>query len=551
MIKGLRKSFKEKSKSTHSSISSPKSFNDKKSSISSAQEIQITNNNLLQSPKKVIKALYDYKPQGPGELEFNKGDFFHVIGNEDDPEWYEATNPSKNTRGMVPVPYFEVFGKTRPISNRVNTTSSTSSPPRSNKKLSTDSMPTSRSSRSSSSNMLYAIVLYQFKAERSDELDVNIGENIILCAHHNYEWFIAKPIDRLGGPGLVPVSYVSVINILTGNSTGNDVVDDINGANLPTVDDWKNKNARYKASSIPLGNVEEDSTIPVQQEQQEGHRESRAQSQFTFENETQVDESIPYIVDASVDSFNVDNGRYWFHVNAELNNGESRSLCRYYEDFYDFQIKLLEYFPNEAGRQQQQSKRILPFIPGPLTYVTDKITKKRQVDLNDYVKELISLPKYISQSNYVKKLFETRHEYDHLIDSDNQFVQLERNKVVNSGYYEDEDPNSTIVKDESVKTLNAESGYKINHQQQGTPVKLKFYYRDDIFALMINKDVLLDELREKIRTRIYDDDDDYDGKNDFKIFIKNNDDEPGKEILSNDDVSHVLKNKLKIIIDDE
>lgn len=498
-----------------------------------------------------------------------------MIGNENDPEWYEATNPSKNQRGMVPVPYFEVFGKTRPISNQNNTNDLMSRPtasPSSNKKLSTDSMPNSQlSSRSSSSNTLYAIVLYQFKAERSDELDVNIGENIILCAHHNYEWFIAKPIDRLGGPGLVPVSYVSVINILTGNSTGNEVIDDINGANLPTVDEWKNKNARYKASSIPLGNVEEDSV--QQQGQQTPHegltaRESRAQSQFTFENETQVDESIPYLLDASVDSFNVDNGRYWFHVNAELSNGETRSLCRYYEDFYDFQIKLLEFFPSEAGRSSQQhgAKRILPFIPGPLTYVTDKITKKRQIDLNDYVKELITLPQYISQSNYVKKLFETRHEYDHLIDADNgpnqlqsqnSFVQ-QRNRAPVSAYYDEEDPNSTIVKDESVKTLNAaehHAGLQQQQQQPGTvsgpPVKLKFYYRDDIFALMINKDVLLDELREKIRQRIYDEDDADATSRDFKIFIKNSDDEPGKGILSNDDVAHVLKNKLKIIIDDQ
>jgi len=492
---------------------------------------------------------------------------------------------------MVPVPYFESFGKTRPISNN-NLKSSPSF-----KKLSTDSVPNSLSSRSSSSHTLYAVVLYQFKAERSDELDVNIGENIILCAHHNYEWFIAKPIDRLGGPGLVPVSYVSVINILTGNSTGNDVMDDINNANLPTVDDWKNRNARYKASSIPLGNVEENSISNNHNSSisiggggngggsgsgniiNGGTRDSRSQSkslsQFTFENETQVDSSLPFIMDASVDSFRVDNGRYWFHVNAELSNGEIRSLCRYYEDFYDFQIKLLEFFPNEAGRSSSANsnqKRILPFIPGPLTYVTDKITKKRQVDLNDYVKDLIQLPQYISQSNYVKKLFDIRHEYDHLIDSDydsiaqqhhhqlhhqNNFIQ-QPNRALSQSGYDEEDPNSTIVKDESVKTLNAIDGStKSVGQIQTTstltaaPVKLKFYYKDDIFALLINNDVLLDELREKIRHRIYDNDDDNFTSNDFKIFIKSNNDEPVKEITTNDDVSNVLKNKLKIIIDDE
>ena len=60
---------------------------------------------------------------------------------------------------------------------------------------------------------LYAVTLYEFKAERDDELDIMPNENLIICAHHDYEWFIAKPINRLGGPGLVPVSYVKIIDL--------------------------------------------------------------------------------------------------------------------------------------------------------------------------------------------------------------------------------------------------------------------------------------------------------------------------------------------------
>jgi bud emergence protein 1 len=486
----LRKSLREKTKS--SSISSP--ISEKITSISSINDLNITNNNLLQSPKKVIKALYDYKPQGPGELEFKKGDFFHVIGNEDDPEWYEACNPSTNVRGMVPVPYFEVFGKTRPINSTSQQSVSETLPH--DKKLSMDSH---NSTKSTGSSTLYAIVLYDFKAERPDELDVHAGENIILCAHHSYEWFIAKPIDRLGGPGLVPVSYVGVIDITTGNSSQNDVADDINGAGLPTVDEWKNKNAKYKASSIPLGDV----STPVQSS---NHAEK-------FSDDTQVDENLPYIVESSVDSFHVDQGRYWFHMSTYMSNGEQRSLCRYYEDFYDFQIKLLELFPDEAGRGSQ--KRILPFIPGPLTYVTDKITQKRTVDLNEYVKELISLPVYISHCQFVKSLFDVKHELDHLIDSEEQ----ER----------------TIVKEESVKTLNA---------SEPKSVKLKFFYRDDIFALLLTSTTTFPQLREKIITRIYDDE-----VKPFQVFIRQGD-EPGEEVVNDDDVQYVLENKLKMIIKD-
>lgn len=509
VLKGLRKSFKEK-KSPHTSISSPITNN--KTSVSSINDIHVSQSNMLQSPKRVIKALYDYKPQGPGELEFQKGDFFHVIGNEDDNEWYEACNPSKNLRGMVPVPYFEVFGKT---TRTVSSSSFTS------RKVSVDS-------RNSNNNTLYAVVLYEFKAERSDELDIHIGENIILCAHHNYEWFIAKPIDRLGGPGLVPVSYVSIINILTGQSTGNDVNDDINSANLPTVEEWKNKNAKYKASSIPLGNVDENDE-PLNNNYNNNSHNSNANNNANkkqlISNDTQVNDSIPYIVDASVESFHVDNGRYWFKVFAKFSNNKIHYLCRYYEDFYDFQIQLLELFPNEAGKSVD-SKRILPFIPGPLTYVTDKITQKRTIDLNDYIKELIFLPSYISHSNFVKSLFELRNEFDYESDSKTEVSKISRVESRKSS------TNSVINQKNSRKnSINVES------------VKLKFYYKDDIFALLIPSNINILELREKISQRIYDN-----NIKSFKIFVKN---DQNDEILNNNDLSIVLKNKLKILIDDE
>src|SRR5271167_4981646 len=63
-------------------------------------------------PKKVIRAIRDYVPQSSRELAFSRGDFFHVIGAENDRNWYEACNPATNMRGLVPVDYFEVLGKT-------------------------------------------------------------------------------------------------------------------------------------------------------------------------------------------------------------------------------------------------------------------------------------------------------------------------------------------------------------------------------------------------------------------------------------------------------
>lgn len=46
-------------------------------------------------------------------------------------------------------------------------------------------------------------------------------------------------------------------------------------------------------------------------------------------------------------------------------------------DFYDFQIKFLQEFPEEAGKKEK--KRILPYMPGPLDTVNDEITGNKQM----------------------------------------------------------------------------------------------------------------------------------------------------------------------------
>jgi bud emergence protein 1 len=60
------------------------------------------------SPKKIIKALYDYKAKSNKELSFRAGDFFHVMSRENDLEWFEACNPSSYLKGLVPVPFFQI-----------------------------------------------------------------------------------------------------------------------------------------------------------------------------------------------------------------------------------------------------------------------------------------------------------------------------------------------------------------------------------------------------------------------------------------------------------
>jgi bud emergence protein 1 len=225
----------------------------------------------------VIKALYDYEPEKKNthELAFHKGDFFHVISREDDPDWYEACNPLiPSARGLVPVAFFEVIGKTERqsggsagsgASNRLpehdsgfaeKSTVSTMH----TKTESTNTTRTGAHARMSSMGkgagaMVYGIVQYDFNAERPDELEAKAGEAIIVIAQSNPEWFVAKPIGRLGGPGLIPVSFIEIRDMTTGQAVP-DPYEAVQRAGVPKVEEWKKMAADYKNSSITLGKFE-------------------------------------------------------------------------------------------------------------------------------------------------------------------------------------------------------------------------------------------------------------------------------------------------------
>lgn len=214
-------------------------------------------------------------------MAFHKGDFFHVISREDDPEWYEACNPLiPNARGLVPVTYFEIIGKTeRQSAGSTASGAANAIPPHDSGYSERGAHPqpelnsiakhpghqrTASMGRGSGA-MVYGIVQYDFNAERDDELEAKAGEAIIVIAQSNPEWFVAKPIGRLGGPGLIPVSFIEIRDMTTG-----DAVLDVQGvvarAGVPKVEEWKRMVADYKNSSITLGKFEGGSATAVPRE---------------------------------------------------------------------------------------------------------------------------------------------------------------------------------------------------------------------------------------------------------------------------------------------
>lgn len=475
---------------------------------------------LLSSPQKVIKALYKYEVQGPGEIGFEKGDFFHVIAEEEN-GWYQASNPMTHAKGMVPASYFEVFNRSRPITTD---NPAITSPPRHRSAGSAQNVgyvnsgsPTGPQGGHRNSNQtLYATTLFDFKAERDDELDIAKDENLIICAHHGYEWFIAKPINRLGGPGLVPALYVRIRDLLNpaNSAPSEDTVKVVETFHIPTVEQWKLQTARYQASTIPLGSIS--SNPPAMLSNTQFFPKDPGQS-----NRLSLSSANASVVEASVDSYQLDNGRYQYLVIARLSNGKFRHLYRFYQDFYDLQVKLLELFPYEAGKIENL-KRIIPSIPGPLINVNDSISKLRREKLDYYLRNLISLPPHISRCDEVLKLFDVLGN-----GFDREFADQRENRASKpisqkSMHHHDRLSQysnmhnsqaarvlSTPTSSDSLnRSMSSSSANLINSTSTSVPsdrpakIKVKFYFEEDIFVLLLPTNLRLHDLKSKLYKRL-------------------------------------------------
>ncbi|GAA5983275.1 hypothetical protein JCM10908_000222 [Rhodotorula pacifica] len=431
-------------------------------------------------PKAVIRATSAYQARSSQELSFEEGDFFHVVSHNGGEDWFDASNPMTGRRGMVPADHFQVLGRNaretsmqgrqakklssgsansvgagynpaaasaqfpaagsswKPGTPAVAAATRTSGP---NGSLASSAGTGGRpGSQSAPRNQpLYGVVQYDFVAERPDELDAKRGEPIIVIAQSNHEWFVAKPIGRLGGPGLIPVAFVQIQDMATGKPVEN-VEELIRSAVVPKVEEWKKMTADYKQASIPLGRF--DFAQPAAQPQPStsasshssanmplspppnsagssqaqhqsygsaaaGYSHPHANSQDQLPDSAGYDNRYSYtrerrqfglVTSASVESFHQEEGSFWFHLRAFFSTGASLILYRLYQDFYDFQIALMDDFPVEAGRvpgDDGVTERILPMMPGPTEYEDEVVCAQRVHDLSIYLADLCTLPERI------------------------------------------------------------------------------------------------------------------------------------------------------------
>ena len=435
-----------------------------------------------------------------------------MVSRENDPQWYEACNPLKNERGLVPVKYFENVGKT--VRDSSDSTASgvathdsgyaeRTTPPAQNiaaPRPSTTSapdmpMPGQRTSKSVSKGPggIYGIVSYDFHAERPDELDAKEGEAIIVIAQSNPEWFVAKPITRLGGPGLIPVLFIEIRDMTTGQTVG-DPLEAVQKAGIPRVEEWKKMAAEYKNTSIPLGTVSSSQQVQSIQNGMDrmslssapqssyGHeRQPSNSNNYTYQQQAQQNLFAP--IRASVPRYIFADEKFHFIVECKLSNGTHWDLSRIYEDFYELQINLINAFPIEAG-QNPATPRILPYMPGPVKFVTDNISEGRRANLDEYLNNLLNLQQHITCSSLVRNFFAPR-QGDYEVDpnaadldgharpnqpqqqqqqqQDNRYSHASQGSYQNGGYQQQNQPPNNGAHQSN--TSQASNGYNDPSQQ--------------------------------------------------------------------------------------
>lgn len=292
--------------------------------------------------------------------------------------------------------------------------------------------------------VFYAVVLHDFVAERADELDAKAGDPISVVAQSNREWFVAKPIGRLGRPGLIPVTFVEVRDPAS-NMPIQDIDALMDRGDLPRVEDWKRAMFNYKQSSIALGVLDEpngrESVVPnspyMPKSPTSPTEPQNDPSTFNPPPRTPSPTHFPVgiLLAANVVSFHYEMEEYWFRIDAtyqpydpaiptSIPPAKQLVLFRVYNDFYDFQVSLLNTFPREAGREPP-AERVLPYMPGPATTVDDEITATRRGELDEYLHKLCELNQagaiHILEHEVVREFLalkpgDVEHEVDPRID---------------------------------------------------------------------------------------------------------------------------------------
>jgi bud emergence protein 1 len=264
-------------------------------------------------------------------------------------------------------------------------------------------------------------------------------------------------------------------------------------------------------------------------------------------------------VQASIPRYCFDNDKYWYIIEAQMEDGRWWELSRYYHDFYDFQIALLSQFEEEAGNKGKP--RTLPFMPGPVTHVTNAISNGRRQNLDEYIKKLLGMPPHISRCQLVKQLFAPRpgdFEIDPTMITDEDRISggshrssaqdLSRTASRQSSQGQMSNYPSGGMRPPSSQrpSLHAQpsSSSQLNGAVTGSTtgaIKIKVFFQNEIIAIRVPSDIRFLQLMEKLKARL---------KVDDEIIIRYKDEPSGSfiELLSDNDLSRAIQRNVKLTL---
>lgn len=276
-----------------------------------------------------------------------------------------------------------------------------------------------------------------------------------------------------------------------------------------------------------------------------------------------MSQSLPVPVAASIPRYCFDNDKYWYVIEAKMADGRCWELSRYYHDFYDFQIALLTQFEDEAGSHDRP--RTLPYMPGPVTHVTDAISNGRRQNLDEYIKRLLSMPAYISRCQLVRQLFGPRpgdfeidpsaFGEDARYSAESHHSSAQSIGAVGAGHERSAShqslqpaadrrgpppPNGNPPSNPPPMNRQASSLTQVSTNSSGA-MKVKVFFQDDLIAIRIPGDITLPQLKEKLMDRL---------KIRDEILVQYKDEQSGTyaELMSDNDLDQAIHRNAKLTL---
>lgn len=241
------------------------------------------------------------------------------------------------------------------------------------------------------------IAKYEFESCKKNEINCKVGEAFKLIDKLEKGWLLVKSIGQISKIGLIPSSFVKIVNFMNHNYNINE--DWLLSTNCKDDDHLISQKLSSPTSLITVNETNESF-------------ESSTSTNELFEmdsdplnspsSDLSTASSFDSLVAGGTDFFplsgstvNVSSfeGRYWYRVDILMSNNKKRYLCRYYQDFYKLHCLIVDQLRDTDPSLVSKLPSLPDPIPRPDLSTMSSMLLQRCKSLNNYI-NLIILNKY-------------------------------------------------------------------------------------------------------------------------------------------------------------